>query len=452
MGKCFKERKGFMRNAVCLVLVLTVLAAPVSAQAADSAVLTPSGTLLSIDEAVTNSLKDSSEIKRALARLGKEEALYKGTLAEFFPKLKAEGEAGVASGESRFLGFLNTGIEQPIFQGGKAVAEKHRQNAIYEVEKLRLEEVKLDLELAVRVLYTQVLEEKELTRIAQGEVKELTAECERMRKLAGKEVLPRVESLKIEAHLESVKHSLVKHKETYDYLLTVLRETVGVGEDEALELQIYGSIPEAESGLESILDASREADPVYKEGSLKIQAKQYEKRSLQAERFPQLSLSTRWNSVRDVYVDTNRVIVGIEGKWNIWDFGRLGSKIRAKEQEIEETKWAEDVRIRTHEKEIRRLFHEARALRQKIRMTEAFLKENEENYKNEKTRLVTGGKGTGELLASFIALEEARVASVQAISEYRIQIARLERTRAFKPAGLETSSKESAARDEEDRS
>jgi len=452
MGKCFKERKGFMRNAVCLVLVLTVLAAPVSAQAADSAVLTPSGTLLSIDEAVTNSLKDSSEIKRALARLGKEEALYKGTLAEFFPKLKAEGEAGVASGESRFLGFLNTGIEQPIFQGGKAVAEKHRQNAIYEVEKLRLEEVKLDLELAVRVLYTQVLEEKELTRIAQGEVKELTAECERMRKLAGKEVLPRVESLKIEAHLESVKHSLVKHKETYDYLLTVLRETVGVGEDEALELQIYGSIPEAESGLESILDASREADPVYKEGSLKIQAKQYEKRSLQAERFPQLSLSTRWNSVRDVYVDTNSVIVGIEGKWNIWDFGRLGSKIRAKEQEIEETKWAEDVRIRTHEKEIRRLFHEARALRQKIRMTEAFLKENEENYKNEKTRLVTGGKGTGELLASFIALEEARVASVQAISEYRIQIARLERTRAFKPAGLETSSKESAARDEEDRS
>ena len=452
MGKCFKEGKGFLRNAACIGLVLAVLAAPASAQAADSAVLRPSGTLLSIDEAVTNSLKDSSEIKRALARLGKEEALYKGTLAEFFPKLKAEGEAGVATGDSRFLGYLNTGIEQPIFQGGKAVAEKHRQNAICEVEKLRLEEVKLDLELAVRVLYTQVLEEKELTRIAQGEVKELTAECERIKKLAGKEVLPRLESFKIEEHLESVKHSLVKHKETYDYLLTILRETVGVGEDEALDLQIYGSIPEAESGRESFLDASREADPLYKEGSLKIQAKQYEKRSLQAERFPQLSLSTRWNSVRDVYVDTNRVIVGIEGKWNIWDFGRLGSKIRAKEREIEETKWAEDIRIKEHEKEIRRLFHEARALRQKIRMTEAFLKENEENYKNEKTRLVTGGKGTGELLDSFIALEEARVASVQAISEYRVQIARLERTRAFKPAEIETSSPESAAQGEEDRS
>ncbi len=452
MTKCFKKRKRVWRSAACLGLVAVVLTASVSAQAAESVVLRPSGELLSIDEAVSNALKDSSEIKRALARLGKEEALYKGTLAEFFPRIKADVQAGAATGERTFLSYLDTGIEQPIFQGGKAVAEKKRQNAVCEIEKLRLEEVKLDLELAVRILYAQVLAEKELTRIAQGEVKELTAECERIKKLSGKEVLPRLEAFKVVAHLENVKHSLVQHKETYDYLLTVLRETVGIGEGEVLELQTYGSIQEVESGIESFLDASRETDPVYKEGSLMILAKQQEKRSLQAERFPQLSLSTRWNSVRDVYVDTNRVIVGIEGKWNIWDFGRLGSKIRAKEQEIEETKWAEDIRIREHEKEIRRLFHEARALRQKIRMTDAFLKENQESYKNEKTRLVTGGKGAGELLDSFIALEEARSAAVQAIAEYRIQMARLERTRSFKPVAVETFLEKNALDLEEDRS
>lgn len=452
MTKCFKEKKSIWRRIACFGLAAAVLSVSVIAHAAESVVLRPSGEVLSINEAVSNALKDASEIKRALARLGKEEALYKGTLAEFFPKLKADVQAGAATGERTFLSYLDTGIEQPIFQGGKAVAEKKRQNAVYEVEKLRLEEAKLDLELAVRVLYAEVLAEKELTRIAQGEVKELTAECERIKKLSGKEVLPRLESFKVESHLESVKHSLVQHKETYDYLLTVLRETVGIGEGEILELQTYGSIQEVESGLESFLGASRETDPVYKEGALKLLVKQQEKRSLQAERFPQLSLSTRWNSVRDVYVDTNRVIVGIEGKWNIWDFGRLSSKIRAKEQEIEETKWAEDIRIREHEREVSRLFHETRALRQKIRMTDAFLKENEENYKNEKTRLVTGGKGAGELLESFIALEEARSASVQAVAEYRIQMARLERTRAFKPAAIETLPEKSIEDLEEDRS
>lgn len=454
MVKCFKQVGRFWKNAVCFGLVTAVLvsvAGFAGAQETGTTIRT-SGALLSIDAAVAKAFQDSSEIKRALARLGKEEALYKGTLAEFFPKIKAEGEAGAATGGRNFLSYLDAGIEQPIFQGGKAVAEKRRQNAICEAEKLRLEEVKLDLELAVRILYAQVLEEKELTRIAQGEVKELTSECERIKKLSGKEVLPRLESFKIESHLESVKHSLVKHKETYDYLLTVLRETVGIGEGEALDLQAYGSVSEVESGLESFLGASRETDPLYKEGELKIKAKQYEKRSLQAERFPQLSLSTRWNSVRDVYVDTNRVIVGIEGKWNIWDFGRLGSKIRAKEREIEETKWAEDIRIREHEREIRRLFHETRASRQKIRMTEAFLKENEESYKNEKTRLVTGGKGAGELLDSFIALEEARAAAVQAVAEYRVQMARLERTRDFKPWVIETPSANTSVDDEEDRS
>jgi hypothetical protein len=85
-------------------------------------------------------------------------------------------------------------------------------------------------------------------------------------------------------------------------------------------------------------------------------------------------------------------------------------------------------------------------------MTDAFLKENEESYKNEKTRLVTGGKGAGELLDSFIALEEARAAAVQAIAEYRIQMARLERTRDFKPAAPEMPSEKSSLDLEEDRS
>jgi hypothetical protein len=84
-------------------------------------------------------------------------------------------------------------------------------------------------------------------------------------------------------------------------------------------------------------------------------------------------------------------------------------------------------------------------------MADAFLKENEENYKNEKTRLVTGGKGAGELLGSFIALEEARAASVQAVAEYRIQMARLERTRAFKSVATETIPEKSIEDLEEDR-
>lgn len=390
------------------------------------------GVLLSLDEAVLRALKTQGEIKRAMARLQKEEALYKGKLSEFFPKLKAESFTGAATGEKQFLTYLDTGIEQPIFQGGKAVAEKKMQQAVVDREKLNLEETRLEAELMVRVLYARVLEEKEMTRIAQGQVKDLLNENERIKKLADKEILPRHEFFRMETLLESAKHALVSHKETYDYLFGVLCEAVGIAEGESIDLVPLGQVPMLQDQVGTYLDAARGHDPVYKIRELSIQEKRFEKRSLQADRLPHISLSARWNRFKDIFVDTDRFIVGLEGKWNIWDFGRLGAQIEAKEHEIDEIQWEGQIRAREHEKEIRRLFHEARALQQKIKMQEALLKEREEIYKNEKTRLIAGEKGSGELVDAFLALEEAKIGKIQAVTEYRIQMARLERKTAFR--------------------
>ena len=43
MTKCFKKRKSIWRSAACLGIAAVVLAASVSAQAAESVVLRPSG-------------------------------------------------------------------------------------------------------------------------------------------------------------------------------------------------------------------------------------------------------------------------------------------------------------------------------------------------------------------------------------------------------------------------
>ena len=417
---------------VAMLIFAVVGFSPVSFASSEMLHAGQFGVLLTLEEAVIRTLKDHREVKRALSRLRKEESLYKGKLAEFLPMIKAEALTGVTTGEKKFLTYLDTGIEQPLFLGGKTVAEKKRQQAVVDLEKLSLEEVRLEVELMVRVLYSQVLKEKELTRIAQGQVKDLAREYERIGKLVDKEILPRHEFFRMQTLLESAKHALVKHKETYDYLHGVLREAIGIEDGESLDLEPLGEIPLLQNEVGTYLEAARSHDPLYKSGELKVQEKRFEKRALQADRFPHVSLSARWNRFRDVFVDTDRFIVGLEGKWNIWDFGRLGSKIQAKEHEIEEIEWEGEIRAREHENEIRRLFHDARTLWQKIRMQESLLKEREEIYKNEKTRLIAGEKGAGELVDSFLAHEEAKIGKIQAVTEYRIQMARLERKTAFR--------------------
>ena len=414
-----------------VMAVLLHSASPMILFAENVPSLPETGALISLDGAVGRALKSQAEIKRAVARLHKEEAHYRSSVAEFLPKLSADIFQAVSTGEQTSVTYLNAGVEQPIFAGGKILAGKRKHNARVETEKLKLEEVRLDVELAVRVLYAEVLKERELTRITQGEVKELIAAHGRIKNLTEKEILPRAELFRIETILQNAKYALVSHKETYDYLFTVLSETIGIGDGESLDMEPFFDVPELAEDLGGYFQTARERDPVYKIGEFRMKEKKFEKRELQADRFPHLSLAAKWNRVRDDYADTNRAMVGIQGTWNIWDFGRLGNEIDAKTSEIEETKWENEIEVREHEKELRKLFHEARAAREKIRLMETVVCERQEIQKNEKARLIAGKKGAGELVDSFMALEDAKIRRLEAITEYRILLARLGRKIAF---------------------
>ena len=395
------------------------------------------GALLTLDEAISKTLQDHAQVKMAIERFEKEKALYKAKRAEFFPKLGTEIFQGVSTGEKRSVTYFDTLIEQPIFQGGKTIAEKNKQKVKVEEETLKLEQTKLDLELEVRILYAEVLKEKELTRIAQGAVKELSQGYDRVKILSDKEMIARYELLRTETLLQKAKESLVLHKETYDCLFAFLKETVGLGEDKSIELEALDDFREIDAQMRAFLEAARSNDPLYKLKELAVKEKEYEKKSLEADRYPHISLGAKWNIYQDVFVDANRGMLGVFGRWNIWDFGRLGAQIQAKAHEIEETKWAGEIEKNKNERQIRRYFHDARAVLEKIKSCESMAREREEGYKNEKVMVIAGEKGSGELLDSFLALIQSRIEYLQAVTEYRCIFARLERSTCFKLAGGE---------------
>lgn len=392
------------------------------------------GSLLTLDDAISKTLQNHAQVKMAIERFEKERALYKAKGAEFFPKLGTEIFQGVSTGEKRSVTYFDTLIEQPIFQGGKTIAEKNKQKVKVEEETLKLEQAKLDLELEVRILYAEVLKEKELTRIAQGAVKELSQGYDRMKILLDKEMIARYEFLRTETLLQKAKESLVRHKETYDYLFTFLKETVGIGDDESIELEVLSDFQEINAEMGTLLGDARANDPLYKLKQLEVKEKEYEKKSLEADRYPHVSVGAKWNIYQDVFVDANRGMLGVFGRWNIWDFGRLGSQIQAKAHEIEEKKWAGKIETDKNERDIRRFFHDARAGLEKIKLCESLVREREEAYKNEKAMVIAGEKGAGELLDSFLALVESRIEHLQAVTEYRGLAAKLQRSSCFKPS------------------
>lgn len=387
---------------------------------------------LSLTEAISITKDNHAKVKRALERLLKEEALYEGKRAEFFPKIKTEVYGAFASGDETFLRYSDLAIEQPLFQGGKLRAEKNKQRVRVESKEHKLAEVKLDVELAIRVLYAQILREKELLFFSKRAIQELSEHHARIKKLVEHELISRYALQKVESLLYKGRHSLISHKEIFLYKFKALEEIVELKEGETLELELLRRVPELAPNISYYLEANREYDPDYKVRELTVKEKEFEKKALQAKRWPELNVSARGNSYRDVFVDSNRVMLGITGRWDIFDFGRIKSEIKAKSHEIEEAKWDAEISSKETEREIYFLYHSARIAEKGIWAHEALVREKKEAYKNDKARLLVGEMSQRDILDTFLSLESAKKDLIQARTEYWILLARLGHKTGFK--------------------
>lgn len=414
--------RGFPR---WILVIALLLAHPFSGFAAPEFVT--GGTQLSLEESLSRALKDSAQVKRAQARLEKEEALLKAIKREAFPRLKTELYTAAVNQDRRGVIFWTSEIRLPLFEGGRRVHEKQRRDLQVQEEKLHLEEARREVVYQVKAIYIALLKERELTRLAQEWVRESERLYFAMKELYQKELITREEQFQWEALYKTAQHELLKHKEAMDYGEVLIRELAGVGEGERLGLEPLGEVSPREHNFEILLDAMRKENPVYEISKLRVKQKEEEKKVLRSERFPKLGLSTRFNMARDTFVDQNRFELGVVGSWNIWDFGVLGSELEAKEAEVKEA--TEEGRILTQalEHEARKLMGDLKVSWGRVEAARSLLQEKKESYQNEKTRLITGEKGEAEIFNAFVTLAQIQMSAVEALTEYRLLEAELEK-------------------------
>lgn len=416
-----------MRQKMYLAIGMAVFLGGMTAYAGTTEVSSQDfGRLISIDDAISRTVNSHARVKEAMARLEKEKSLYRESRAEFFPKLGTEIFAAGATGQKSTVSYFQTTLEQPLFQGGKLFYGKKKQKVRVEAEEIRLQQGKQDLAFEIRLIYARALNEKEMLRFSQNEVREISRSRACVNALYENMLVSAGEVNRMNSMFASAKEKTVKHKENYDYLMSVLKQVMDINDSETIQLQTVSELPAIEDSVTEYLDAYRKTNAVYKLTELAMKEKEFEKKIIQADRYPQISLAVKWDVYNDTFVDNNRAMAGIIGKWDIWDFGRTGSKISAKTHEIEEVKWASRAKILEGEQEIYRLFHEARAIKEKIQMFDVQIVELQEYYKNEKVRLIAGQKADAEILESFLSLENMRISQIEAITDYRAILYKLQ--------------------------
>jgi len=389
--------------------------------------LVPGGTLLTLEESLARVLKDDAQVKRAEARLEKEEALLKAVKREAFPKLKTELYTAAVSHDNRGIIFWTSEIRLPLFEGGRRIHEKRKKDLEVQEQKLHIEETRQEVAYQVKAIYIGLLKEKELTRLSQEWVKESQKFYITMKSLYEKELMTREDLFRWEALYKAAQQELLKHKEAMDYGESLIMELAAVGEREHIELEPLGEVSAKELDFNTSLEEMRKQNPLYEITKLRVKQKEEEKKVLRSERFPKLGLSTRFNLAKDSFVDQNRFELGIVGSWNIWDFGVLGNEIKAKEAEIKEVTEDGHIQTRTLEHEARKLMGDLRVAWGKIEATKGLLQDKKEAYQNDKTRLLAGEKGEAEIFDAFVTLTQVQMTVIEAITDYRLLSIQLEK-------------------------
>ena len=85
-----------------------------------------SGVLLKLEEVIKSSLRDNFSVKRAEARLKKEEELYLALKRSIFPKLTTDLYTAAVTEANKGVIFSTTEIRLPIFEGGRRLLKKER--------------------------------------------------------------------------------------------------------------------------------------------------------------------------------------------------------------------------------------------------------------------------------------------------------------------------------------
>lgn len=379
------------------------------------------GIKVNFDSVIERVLLDHAQIRRARARLEREEALLRAVKRGFFPKLQTEiFAAGTSEASSRGVLFWTFGLRVPIFEGGRRIHEVKKQSLRVLEEKEHSRQEERELIYQIKTIYINTLKEMELVRLAQGWVREADRYWKTMKVLHDNELMGEEEFLKSVSLRQAARLELLKHKEAMDYGESLLSELMGLGPGERLRLEAFETIPHENYPLKTGLEKMRKEHPLYEILDLKIKELGQEKKMLGSDRFPKLSLVTRFNAAQDNYLDQNRFEFGIMGTWNIWDFGVLGSQMKAKEAEVKEAQAEKELEIHKLEHDLRKLISARRVSLRKIKMTKSLREEKLKEYENQKTRFIVGEKSGFEILDSFAMLTKVQMEFVSAISDYRL--------------------------------
>jgi outer membrane protein TolC len=332
----------------------------------------------------------------------------------------------------------NVEVSQPLFTAGKITSSLRTAKLTTEAALAQYQALVADTLVDIRIAYDDVLLAAELIKTQEASVDLLGRELEDQKRRFEAGTAPRFNVLRAEVELANAKPRLIKARNALrigkDRLATLLGWNIPTDAGGDLPLQLADTL-QAEPfsvDLSAALLKAMERRPEL--AALRTQEKIRDEdiRRAKADYYPQLSASAGWRWQNKTF--TGRVtdyvdgwVVGGQADWSIWDFGLTQGKVSSAKARREKARLEVDDTGRKIELEVRTTHSTFLEAKDVLESQQKVIEQAEEALRLARARTDAGSGTQLDVLSAQTALTEARTTYSQALRDYAVARARLER-------------------------
>ena len=328
------------------------------------------------------------------------------------------------------------GVElfQPLFTGWGLVSRERLRRLQVDVARVEERQARLDLILRAKVGFYRLLLAEKGVEVTREAVEALEAHLRDAKGFFRQGLIPRNDLLRSQVALAQARQELARARadlETARDRLAVLMDLpVGTPIRLAPPARLHPPLPR----LEALEEAALRHRPEREALALKLREARMEQRIVRSRRLPQVGLLARYEQVgQDLLADDNayanhsNALVGVEARWDIFQFGRRRHREAEVEHRMEELKELLRDLDREIELQVKQAWLQARVARQNLATASTALGQARENYRITNLQYREQLAASSDLLDARTYLSQAEMNYYGAIYGYLTALARLQR-------------------------
>ena len=440
-----------MSRYVLIVVVLHFTLCPLcsSVLAAEEA-----DTTFSLAESIAHALKESTLLKAAEYAAQGADYERKAARADFLPVLhtsygftRFNEDPHMKSPAGEFAPYpvdfkigdkdryqWNTFLTQPIFTGGALLSSYQIARLGKDIAEESRNRARQEIILRVKESYFTILKAKNINEVALQAVEQVKSHVEVAQAFYEQEMIPRNDLLEAEVRYAQVKQDLIRAENGVEiakaYFNTLLRREV----NQPVEVEDIPEYQPQAFPLEDCLSEAFQRRPEMKEIEFTVEKAEKGVTLSKSRFFPTISLVTDYQRMGEhadvrgnLYEDAERFMVTTLFSWDVWEWGKKHYQVsasRAKAAQAGEQKKQVGDAIAL---EVKESYLNLQEEEKNIVVAKTAIERAEENFRLNKEKYNEQMATTTDVLDAQTLLTGAQNNYYNALSDYHIAKARLER-------------------------